>query len=272
VIDGKARLVGDLLCDGLGACVGNCPTGALTVERREAEAYDEARVMKSMLEMGANTIVAHLEHLREHNERENIEVALDVISENEFTGKTEVLTRWSQSRHGAAPAPVNAQAVRAAPHGFSGCPGSAARAFTDREDAAADRIASNPASSELTHWPVQMHLLNPASPHFAGCDFVLAADCTAFSLGAFHGEILAGKKLGIACPKLDQGQESYVDKVRSLIDDAKINTLTVVIMEVPCCGGLMRVAQMAAQQASRKVPIKQIMVGVQGEVLAETWV
>jgi predicted transcriptional regulator len=84
---------------------------------------------------------------------------------------------------------------------------------------------------------------------------------------------LKGKALCIACPKLDEGQEVYVEKIKALIDEAKINTLTVMIMQVPCCGGLRRLAQQAAAQATRKVPIKCVVVAVQGGgILKEEWV
>jgi hypothetical protein len=88
----------------------------------------------------------------------------------------------------------------------------------------------------------------------------------------FHNDYLTGRSIGVACPKLDQGQEVYLDKVKAWLDDAKINTLTVMIMQVPCCRGLLALAQQAAAQAKRKVPIKAVVIGVQGEVLAEEWV
>jgi len=276
IIDGKARLVGDLLCDGLGACIGNCPTGALTVERREAEPYDEAKVMKSMIALGVNTVIAHLEHLKNHGEIDHIQIALSVVDEQEFDGKAEIVRRWNEMNENAADQSPGSPSVDAHVHvhGSAGCPGIAARSFGSeaRETVAVQAIAGAPAASALSHWPIQMHLMNPDSPHFAGSDFVLAADCTAFSVGAFHPDMLKGKTLGIACPKLDQGQESYVEKLRALIDDAKINTLTVVIMEVPCCGGLLQVAEAAAAQASRKVPIKQIVVGIQGQIVDQGWI
>jgi hypothetical protein len=101
---------------------------------------------------------------------------------------------------------------------------------------------------------------------------VLAADCVAYALGGFHENYLRGRRLSIACPKLDSDQEEYAEKVRSLIDDAKINTLTVMIMLVPCCSGLLAMAKNAAQSAKRKVPIKAVVVGLKGEVLSEDWV
>ncbi len=111
-----------------------------------------------------------------------------------------------------------------------------------------------------------------AAPHFRGSDLVLAADCVAYALGDFHSGYLKGKTLAIACPKLDEGQEIYLDKLKALIDDAKINTLTVMIMQVPCCRGLLALARGAAAQASRKVPVKCIVVSPRGEILTEEWV
>jgi hypothetical protein len=117
-----------------------------------------------------------------------------------------------------------------------------------------------------------MHLLNPMAPHFQGSDFLLAADCVAFSLGDFHKDYLKGKTLGIACPKLDDGQEIYLQKLQALVEQARINTLTVMMMQVPCCRGLLGLAQQAVAGASRKVPIKAVVVGLEGEILREDWV
>jgi hypothetical protein len=117
-----------------------------------------------------------------------------------------------------------------------------------------------------------MHLINPASSYFQQTDLVLAADCVAFSLGSFHSKWLRGKSLAIACPKLDSGLDSYVSKITSLMDQARINTLTVMMMQVPCCGGLLQMVKAASAQATRKVPVKAVIVGVEGEILQEEWV
>ena len=99
----------------------------------------------------------------------------------------------------------------------------------------------------------------------------MAADCTAFALPDFNQKHLPGRKLAIACPKLDGNQEVYLTKLTALIDEAQVNTLTVMIMEVPCCGGLLRLAQAAAQAASRRVPIKLVVVSVSGDIQREEW-
>jgi hypothetical protein len=132
-------------------------------------------------------------------------------------------------------------------------------------------LKTAPQASELRQWPVQMHLINPNASYFQGADVVLAADCVAFSLGDFHTKYLKGKSVAIACPKLDQGLEVYIDKVKAMIDEARINTLQVMVMEVPCCSGLMQIAQLAARKAERKIPIKKTTVSIRGEILGESW-
>jgi hypothetical protein len=153
---------------------------------------------------------------------------------------------------------------------MGGCPGSKTMAFAREDRAAKSLVGKHP--SALTHWPIQMHLLSPVAPHYQNADMVLAADCVAYSLGDFHKDYLQGKVLGIACPKLDEGQEIYLEKLKALIDMAKINTLTVMIMQVPCCRGLLHLALEAAAQAERNIPIKCIITGLQGDILREEWI
>jgi hypothetical protein len=139
------------------------------------------------------------------------------------------------------------------------------------EEAAVAPVEQSEIPSGLTHWPVQFHLISPMAQQYREADLLLAADCVAFSLGNFHQKYLPGKALVIGCPKLDKDQQIYLEKLKALIDEAKINTITVMIMQVPCCGGLIRLVQMALQQAERNVPVKGIVVGVQGEILQEEW-
>jgi len=126
-------------------------------------------------------------------------------------------------------------------------------------------------ASQLRQWPVQLHLISPHAPYFQKADVVLTADCVAYAMGRYHQDYLKGKAIAIACPKLDEGQEEYQEKIKAWIDEAQINTLTVMIMQVPCCRGLLALAKDAAAQAKRKVPIKYVVVSLQGEVLEEAW-
>jgi len=133
------------------------------------------------------------------------------------------------------------------------------------------QVPSGKVPSQLRQWPIQLHLVSPSAPYFQGADVVLAADCVPFAMGDFHNTYLKGKGLAIACPKLDGGQEIYLEKIRGLFEESKINTLTVVIMQVPCCRGLAGLALQALKESSRKVPVKSVIVSLQGEVLQEEW-
>jgi len=313
IIDGKARLISDLMCDGLGACIGHCPMDAITIEKREAEPYDEKKVMAIMVEKGKNTVKAHLKHLLDHNETEFYHEAMEYLvnHKNELTfklnevgdlgkpvdlgnagdlgkpvdientvnqRKTDELTKAFkpgnevESRK-TAPGNIEPAAVQSTEPLACGCPGSAERSFQPA-GVVAEPEDSVPADSpsQLSQWPVQMHLINPAASFFKGADVVLAADCVGYALGNFHQKYLKGKSLAIACPKLDQGPEIYIEKIRRLIDEAKINTLHLMIMEVPCCGGLRQMVKLAQDRAERKVPVKQTVVSAEGAIVSEAWV
>jgi len=272
IIDGKAVLISDLMCDGLGACLGHCQEGALEIIEREAEPYDEIKVMIDMIPKGKNVVVAHLKHLKEHNEFEYLKQGVGYLRANKISFNVqEVIDIVHSSPAGKTSQPTPKQVQVPIPivhnHG-GGCPGSQSRSFAQ---ATASTISSKEISSALTQWPVQMHLINPMASYFQGSDLLIAADCVAFSLGNFHGRYLQGKKLAIACPKLDSNKDIYLEKMIRLIDDAKVNTITVMIMEVPCCGGLLQLVLNAAQSAARKVPVKAITVGIQGDILTEEW-
>ncbi len=285
IIDDKAVLISELMCDGLGACIGECPVGAITIEHREAEAYDEVLTISKMVANGKNTVIAHLKHLKDYNEKEYLRQGVEWLLANQekFDFKVEEVMHAVHNHKKTdacgcgddAAQPKQQVYAHTHHHHGGGCPGSAARAFgagtaTATVNGNGNEMVSG--RSALTHWPVQLHLINPNSGHFQGSNLLLAADCVAFSMGNFHSDYLKGKTLAIACPKLDSNKEVYVDKITSLIDNAQVDTITVIKMEVPCCGGLLQLAKMAMDRASRKVPIKLLTVGIQGEILENTWV
>jgi ferredoxin len=247
IIDGKARLVGEVYCDGLGACLGHCPEGAISVEEREADDYDEVRVMENVVRQGQETVEAHLDHLRAHNEAGHLNAALEFL----------------RRREQQTPRPFDLPIHPPMP-GQGGCPGSQSRTVHPVERSAEE---AGGRVSRLTHWPIQLHLINPLAPHYQGADLLLAADCVPFALADFHKDYLNGKKLAIACPKLDDGQEVYLEKLTALVDRAGIRSVTVLIMQVPCCSGLLHLARQAVNQASRQVPIEAIVVSLEGKIL-----
>ncbi|HLN53935.1 MAG TPA: 4Fe-4S binding protein [Lentimicrobium sp.] len=279
VIDGKVRLISDLFCDGLGACIGHCPEGAITLEEREAEPYDEVKVMELMVPKGRNTILAHLDHLREHNETELLKQAIDYIKNN----KIDMSPKDSDHKAAGNSSELLRQVASTMTSDCGGgCPGSKAMSFKiDMEKVQKvndlnttddfKSITEIDAPSELRQWPVQLHLLNPMAGYFKNADVVLAADCVAFAMGNFHTKFLRGKTLAIACPKLDSKKDSYIRKLTDMIDNSLVNTLNVVIMEVPCCSGLVQIAMIARQEAKRNIPVKKTVISIQGEVLSESW-
>jgi NAD-dependent dihydropyrimidine dehydrogenase PreA subunit len=264
IIDGKVRLVSELMCDGLGACIGHCPEGAITIEQREAEPYEEIKVMEAMVGRGFNTVVAHLRHLREHNETAFLKEGMGflILHESELSFKVQDVKN----------AVHQVVETATASGGGGGCPGSQTIAFDPAGMRPMNQDRTVSAASQLRQWPVQLHLINPAASYFQGSDLLVASDCSAFSLGDFHSNWLKNRSLVIACPKLDQGKEIYLKKLTDLIEGAKVNTITVLIMEVPCCGGLLNLVQMAAQRSTRKVPVKAVTVGIKGMILDEQWV
>jgi ferredoxin len=148
------------------------------------------------------------------------------------------------------------------PH--SGCPGSLARDIPRDPEAGAGPSVQIP--SRLTQWPVQLHLVSPLAPYFRGCDLLVAADCTAFALGGFHDGLLKGKKLVIACPKLDDTQ-GYVEKLAELIRQNGLASLTVAIMTVPCCSGLERIVRTAVEASGVSIEVKKVVVGIDGHIV-----
>ncbi len=157
-----------------------------------------------------------------------------------------------------------------------GCPGMKFKQFGPQDDAPACDCAPAPtagageatgAQSALTHWPVQLMLLSPNAPMWANADVLLAADCCAQAMADFHSRLLAGRKLAIACPKLDD-TKAYVDRLIEIFTANEIRSLTVARMEVPCCG-LDQIARLARERSGKTFPITIVTVGRQGEVLLE---
>ena len=225
IIDGKARLISELYCDGLGACIGDCPMNAISVEEKEVEAYDEIAVIKRIIPKGDKVLEAHLQHLKNHGEMNLLQQGIQYLKDNDI------------------PVPALTQ-----PQPQNVIPLSQLSAF-------------KPMSASI-NWPVQLHLINPQSGVFNNADLLLVADCVAYANPKLYSELLVGKKLAIACPKLDVNKESYVNKLIQMIDDSKINSLTVAIMEVPCCGGLIRLVEMAMEKSQRKIPVTKVVVKI----------
>ncbi|WP_302963793.1 ATP-binding protein [uncultured Adlercreutzia sp.] len=230
MVDGKARLLRDDYCDGLGDCLPACPTEAITFVEREAAPYDEAAVE------------AHLAA------RASAETSAEDILD----------AAVARTPRGGCP---GSAARTLAP---TGCPGSAARTLA-AADAAAPAPAADTLPSRLAQWPAQIKLVPVNAPYYQGRGLLIAADCTAFACASFHERFMNGNVTIIGCPKLDEG--SYTDKLAAIIAGNDITAITVARMEVPCCGGLERAAAEAHARAGKDTPFSVVTFSVTGDVI-----
>ena len=246
MIDGKARLVSDLFCDGLGACIGTCPQGAISTVEREAEAYNEKRVMsENIIPKGENTIKAHLKHLKDHDEKEFYKEAILVLKEQGINVPEEETT----------PSPMPC-----------GCPGTLAKSI-EKETVASECCSSQSGpDSQLSQWPIELHLLSPDAGYFQNADILVAADCTAFSYGNFHNEFIKGRKLIMFCPKLDGSSDAYIEKLTALFTRQNIKSILIARMEVPCCGGTEMIVKEAIARSGKNIPLDIKIISIDGKL------
>ena len=155
------------------------------------------------------------------------------------------------------------QAVQARMGQPSGCPGSAPQQRVPQQATPLEGTCP----SQLSHWPVQIQLVPLQAPYLEGAHLLVAADCTPFAYGDFHNRFLRGRVALVGCPKLDP--VDYTEKLRAILTLRNIQSVTVVRMEVPCCGGLERAARTACQQSGKPIPFQVVTTGVDGTIKGE---
>ncbi|MDD4956935.1 MAG: 4Fe-4S binding protein [Candidatus Omnitrophica bacterium] len=240
IVDGKARLTGESLCDGLGACLGACPRGAITIGERDVEEYDEVMVMRNISEKGDKAVEEHLKHLEEHGEHAYLRKAREFLADKQDRDK-----------------PCSGTHI--------GCPGS--RTIDRRGERLVDAVvARKKQPSELRQWPVQLKLVNPHAPYFENADMVIAADCVPFAYPGFHERFLKDRTLLVFCPKLDDSNEEYMGKIREILETNDIRSVTVVHMEVPCCNATTSLVEEAIKMCGKNVLIKDYTISLEGEI------
>ena len=231
-------------CNGCGQCVTACAEGAIQMVNGKAKLVSE-------------TYCDGLGACLGHCPQDAITVEQREAADFDEAATHEYLKKLKTQAKPAAPKP--------AAEGFV-CPGMRMMQF-DKTPAPAPAVPANNSSrpSQLAQWPVQLHLVSPMAPYFAGAELVLTADCVPFAMADFHEKLLAGRAIAIACPKLDDCLP-YVDKLAQLIKHNQLKSITVVHMEVPCCMGLVRIAQQAIEKAGVEVPFKEITISLQGQI------
>jgi ferredoxin len=238
LVDGKARLVQEDFCDGFGDCVGECPTGALVVEERAAAPFD----------YGAT--------------REHVAKTAGVEGLKRFAAAAE--------EHGLdkpAGLPLLGGPPMAGP-AAGGCPGSRVR-FERSESRPEPVDGGGPVQaipSELRQWPVQLHLVQPGMPIFKDREMVVLNPCGPVASADVHWRFLRGRSVVIACPKLDDTRP-YAQKLAAILSDSSIPKVTVVRMEVPCCGGLTEITRQAVEMSGRPdLPLEVVTLSVTGDL------
>ena len=225
VIDGKARLVRESYCDGLGACLGDCPQDALHVTTLEVEAYDEPAVLGYLRQTAPEAVERHVVHLREHG----------------------IESSYQPS-------------ARPQPAAIPLCPSVQMKAW--HEDVAAqDEPPQGRVKSELRQWPVQLTLLPVRAPFFAGAELTLIADCVPFADPNMHAGLMRDTAIAVGCPKLDDGN-AYIDKLTQILASNDIRGIKVAYMEVPCCRGLVFIAQQALRASGKEIPLDLVLVPI----------
>ena len=146
-----------------------------------------------------------------------------------------------------------------------GCPGSRVTSFAAKPAQDAGAAPGERQPSELRQWPVQLHLVPVTAPYFQNADLLVAADCAPFAYGGFHRDFLTGKALVIGCPKLDD-LNVYQQKLTEIFRSSTIKSVTVVRMEVPCCGGIVAVTRKALADSGKNIPFSEVTVGIQGDI------
>jgi NAD-dependent dihydropyrimidine dehydrogenase PreA subunit len=249
--DGKARLAADNLCDGLGNCLGHCPQDAITIEERPAEEFDEGAVEAHLAQGGPGA--AGLQPRRAGDQPRRAVVPHEGPA---------------HAGHGHAGCPGSMMRMLRKPAPGAAAPGAQAGKPVPR--AAGKPVPQAPRPSQLSQWPVQLALVPAAGPMWQDADVLISADCVPFALAGFHEELLAGKSLAIACPKLDD-LAPYVDKLATIFSRNPIRSVTVAHMEVPCCTGIVYAVQEALQRAGRgDIPLHDVTVGIEGGILSRT--
>ena len=246
IVNGKARLLREDYCDGLGDCLPACPTNAISFVEREAAAYDEEAVLenKKKLEAQASTPVSPV----------HTDCPGSMAKRLRRTGDLPTSQNMANSQNFATPQNlINSQNKPVSP-------GNSPDFYNNNNQNNASPV------SQLQQWPVQIKLVPVNAPYFDGADLLIAADCTAYAYANFHQDFIKGKITLIGCPKLDS--VDYSQKLTEIIKRNNIRSVTIVRMEVPCCGGLQQAAIKAMKDSGKFLPWQVYTISTTGEILS----
>lgn len=231
-------------CNGCGECVPSCAEGAIKIVNGKAvlsadNLCDGLGACLGTCPMDAITII----------ERDAAEFDETAVEEN-FAKSGKPVP--AQRHHG--------------PHGGGGCPGSRAMTLTPKVHPVETPSKEGSAQSQLGQWPVQLTLVPPTAPYFQDADLLITADCVPVAYADYHKDFLAGKAVVMGCPKQSDAGDAYVRKLTDIFSMSTIKSITVLAMEVPCCGGIVTAAKQALAASGKEIPLKVVTVGIRGEI------
>ncbi len=236
--------IDDELCNGCGQCVTGCAEGALEIVDGKAKLVSEVYCdgLGACIGECPTGALKIIQRDAEDFDEEAVEERLKTVKTPEKQSPTTMAC---------------------------GCPSSNIQTFTPRScscDKTNEPVISRSTGSELTHWPVQIRLVPPAAPFLKNADLLVAADCTGFAYPDLHRELLKGKTLLIGCPKFDDAR-AYVEKFSEIFSAASIKSVTIAVMDVPCCSGLPQIVKMGMEKAGKQIPLEKVVISGQGRIL-----
>lgn len=233
-------------CDGCGLCVPSCAEGAI-------------RMINGKAVLSADNLCDGLGACLGECPRDAIK-----IIEREADEFDEAAVEKHLADQGK-PAPVHHHAPPAAAHHHGGgCPGSRAMSFAPPQSVP-ETAPGGSRQSQLAQWPVQLHLVSTSAPYFQGADLLITADCVPVAYAGYHEDFLKGKAVVMGCPKLDDNN-FYTQKLTELFSKSDVKSITVLKMEVPCCGGIAMAARQALAACGKQIPYKEVTIGIQGQI------
>lgn len=259
IIDGKAKLVRENYCDGLGDCLPSCPTGAITFEEREAPEYDDAAVKRAQEETRKEALsmtVEEIMRIEDDNEKRKL-----MKAKMQEEGGADV-------HHSGCPGSrvMNLSQSESPSANTSGCPGARSESLNGNGTTANWQEAPSARTvPRLAQWPCQIKLVPTQAPFFNEAKLLVAADCTAYAYANMHEDFMRGRTTIIGCPKLDD--IDYSEKLTEIIKNNEIKDVTIVRMEVPCCGGLEQATKNALQASGKFIPWQIVTISRDGRIL-----
>jgi len=240
---GKARLVAERYCDGLAACLGECPQGAISMIEREADDFDPQAVER------------YLSHTTNHKFQLT----------NSKSGKNAKKLKSHQDSGNPQPPTFNLQSGDrdTLP---SGCPSTQLQMFQAPSGCAEEQRTGSRQQSALTHWPVQIKLVPPTAAFLKNADLLVVSDCVPVAYPNFHRDFVKGRVVMMGCPKFDDIDE-YINKFSQVFKTAGLNSITIAIMEVPCCSKMPLIIKKAMELAGKSIPTESVVINARGNIM-----